>query len=363
MANRILPRLRQGQQAVEYMGDIYFLSTDWELYSEPKTDRYWYYNKMTKESQFEFPTKDSRTRKAISIHWLPTGWVAYYWYAKKGEFAWWWNKEKEKGVNKHPLFDKIETFGVWKTDPKAKAQCEWDFRRLRGLFSSEKIVQQIFEMLKHPTLEEALVYFMFGDPAQVKQFSKKLRDQLPGEEKPVDLIIWTYTVMLVVAQQVARGCTRHHRCKVMHHLFEELDAKYPSLQQKWPATSGSLVKKGDVVEVALAYARMQGPAIPPSVADDRREFQAMVQQFSEGLQDTVSQISSFDLGNPTSKYLPNPNNFGRLVAFNWSGMHNHTMIAREDYFGKADDEIAKLHLRMGANNWNNCTILRNCIFA
>ena len=83
----------------------------------------------------------------------------------------------------------------------------------------------------------------------------------------------------------------------------------------------------------------------------------MVQQFYEGLQDTINQISSFDLGNPTSKYLPNPNNFGRLVAFTWSGMHNHTMIAREDYFGKADDEIAKLHVRMGAKNWNNCTII------
>ena len=148
----------------------------------------------------------------------------------------------------------------------------------------------------------------------------------------------------------------------MHQLLEELNDKYPSLRQQWPATHGSLVRKGDVIEVALAFARMQGPAIPPCVAADRRAFQAMVQQFYEGLQDTIRHISSFDNGKPTSNYLPNPNNFGRLIAFTWSGIHHRDVTVRDDSLIKANTEIAKLHVRMGATNWNTDTMLSSFAF-
>ena len=62
-----LPRLRQGQQAVQDMlkGNIYFLSTDWELYTEPDTGRVWYHNRRLDTAQWEFPINDCAKGVAI----------------------------------------------------------------------------------------------------------------------------------------------------------------------------------------------------------------------------------------------------------------------------------------------------------
>ena len=127
--------------------------------------------------------------------------------------------------------------------------------------------------------------------------------------------------------------------------------KYPSTEQQAPATKNSLIRKGDVVEVALAYARMQGPAVPDGVVRERREFQAMVRQFYNGLENTIRHTSRFD-GKPTVMFLPNPTNFGRLIVFTCHGIHHDDIDTREKCLVKADYELATLHFRMGWLKWN-----------
>ena len=83
----------------------------------------------------------------------------------------------------------------------------------------------------------------------------------------------------------------------------------------------------------------------------RREFQDGIRAFYDGLDSTIKFISKFDYGKPTSMFLPNPNNFGRLIAY------THFVIHCRDlrFLVKADIEMAKMHARMGAANWNNST--------
>ena len=88
------------------------------------------------------------------------------------------------------------------------------------------------------------------------------------------------------------------------------------------------------------------------LAADRRAFQAMVQHFYEGLEDTIRHISSFDKGKPTSMYLPSPTNFGRLIVFTCYGIHHDDIDVRETCLVKADYELATLHFRMGYLKWN-----------
>ena len=75
----ILPRLRQGQQALQYMlkGNIYYVSTDWDVCSDPYTGRVWYHNRRLDTSQWEFPIHDCAPRPATKYDELPTGWQAY----------------------------------------------------------------------------------------------------------------------------------------------------------------------------------------------------------------------------------------------------------------------------------------------
>ena len=93
------------------------------------------------------------------------------------------------------------------------------------------------------------------------------------------------------------------------------------------------------------------PAVAPAEVVVRRKFQDGIRAFYDGLESTIKFISKFDFGKPTCMFLPNPNNFGRLIAY------THFVIHERDlrFLVKADIEMAKLHARMGATSWNNST--------
>ena len=87
----------------------------------------------------------------------------------------------------------------------------------------------------------------------------------------------------------------------------------------------------------------------------RRKFQDGIRAFYDGLQSTIRFISKFDFGKPTCRFLPNPNNFGRLLAYSNFATRAHDLENRQTCLVKADCELAKLHDRMGALNWTNST--------
>ena len=267
---------------------------------------------------------------------------------------WWWHEEKQIGTARHPFLDGIQPLGVIKAIA-GSTQCDWDFRNLRGKAETHirTICTQVFYLMRNATLVQALKLYLVGNPAEVKALSNQGTIVLRGKKVPVDLGNWTYTAWLTVVQEVARGWqTDNLQCKRIHKLFLELERKYPSTEQQAAATKNSLIRKGDVVEVALAYARMQGPAVHDMIVRERREFQDMVRKFYNGLEDTIRLTSKFDKGKPTVMYLPNPTNFGRLIVFTCHGIHHDDIDTREKCLVKADYELATLHFRMGYLKWN-----------
>ena len=130
------------------------------------------------------------------------------------------------------------------------------------------------------------------------------------------------------------------------------------IRKKWLATTGSLIRKGDVVEFGLAMVRMH---TKPTVAEDIRHswktFVDLIEVFYNGLQDCIKYICTCEDGRfPTSKCLPEPWDFARLIAFTWSGMHGHDDVTRLLGLQKAGYEIAKLTVRIGSCSWKNCPI-------
>ena len=110
------------------------------------------------------------------------------------------------------------------------------------------------------------------------------------------------------------------------------------------------MKKGDVVEVCLAFCRLQSPAI----AAEREEFVARVAEFYDSLTKTIAFICRCD-DKLTKSTLPNPTNFARLIIFTWSGIHSHSEDVRTASLAKADSEMDFLIVRIGAHNWKNKT--------
>ena len=147
--------------------------------------------------------------------------------------------------------------------------------------------------------------------------------------------------------ELAEGCNTD----VWHNHFSTLIEQWPSLEAKWHPTKGSLVRKGDVIEVCLAFCRETGPAINRNIAERRNWFREDVQKFWTAIREVVRLICKCDDGYPTSKYLPNPTNFARLLMFVWSGLNNHNEEHRKDSIVKADKEKECLMTRIGAHNW------------
>ena len=118
----ILPRLRQGQKALASLrqvillkGDIYILSTDWDVYVERDFPcRVWYHNKRLDTTQWEFPIEDCATRHAISHDELPTGWHAFTCETEDGSRVRWWHEEEKRWTDRHPLLEEIQPLGVIK---------------------------------------------------------------------------------------------------------------------------------------------------------------------------------------------------------------------------------------------------------
>ena len=200
---------------------------------------------------------------------------------------------------------------------------------------------------------------MEGDPDVVKHVSNLGKIRLQGQSKDKDLGNYAYAVFLITAMELVRGSYTKGSptLRKLHLLLVELQEKWPSLKPKWAATTGSLIRKGDVVEVGLAMARMHAD---DTVAEDIRHtwqtFVDVVEVFYNGLQDCINHICKCEDGRfPTSKCLPKPGNFARLIVYTWSGMRAHEMPTRLLALQRADHEIANCMVRIGSHNWKNCT--------
>jgi len=188
------------------------------------------------------------------------------------------------------------------------------------------MIDAVNKLLRMTALKEGLKHYLTADPTSVKAFSNRGTVKLPQSDREVDIGNWSYSVLFNIAMEIAIGC--RYYCP-LSKLFEQLTVQWPSLQRKWFPTKSSIVRKGDVIEVCLAFCKQ--PTTDKDIAEGRRNFRVQVATFYGSLSDTVRSIcrcSKF----PTSRWLPNPTNFARLLIFVWSGIHNHDKAPRDESF-------------------------------
>ena len=172
--------------------------------------------------------------------------------------------------------------------------------------------------------------------------------KLMGQDREVDLGNWTYSVLLNMLSEMARGCERF---RGVNDIFDVLTERLPSVQRKWNPSKGSLVRKGDVIEVCLAFYRLTD-TIDKDIAHGRREYSVHVANFDEQLKGTIECLCDCE-GRPTQKILPSPTNFARLLIFTWASIHNRDDKVREESRIKAESEMVALMVRIGVHNWQN----------
>ena len=170
--------------------------------------------------------------------------------------------------------------------------------------------------------------------------------KLMGQDREVDLGNWTYSVLLNMLSEMARGCECFRR---VNELFDALTGRLPSVQAKWNPSKGSVVRKGDVIEVCLAFCK-QKDTIDKDIAHRRRQISVHVANFDEHLKGTIECLCDCE-GRPTQKILPSPTNFARLLIFTWASIHNRDDKVREESRIKAESEMVALMVRIGVHNW------------
>ena len=121
--------------------------------------------------------------------------------------------------------------------------------------------------------------------------------KLMGQDREVDLGNWTYSVLLNMLSEMARGCECFRR---VNELFDALTGRLPSVQAKWNPSKGSLVRKGDVIEVCLAFCRLTD-TIDKDIAHGRREYSAHVAEFDEHLKPTLEEGLLYCISRPTKE--------------------------------------------------------------
>jgi len=206
----------------------------------------------------------------------------------------------------------------------------------------------VYRGLNEQSFRDTIAYYLEADAKEAKVLSNQGKVQLQGQPEPTDIGNFEYNVFLIMSMEMTSGSYKkgNLNLKTLHLLFVQLEEKWPSLEPKWAATTGSLIRKGDVVEVGLAMANLH-------VSRTWKTFVDVVEAFHDGLHDCINYICKCESGRfPTSTCLPNPCNFARLILFTWSGMRCHDDVARLQALQKADDEIAKLMVRIGSHNWN-----------
>ena len=330
--------LRKGQSVCWDDGYVYFVR-GWTVFTDPADKlRCWYWKEASGEATWNFPADDAVI--AFSKRTVPDGWEVYR--DEKGT-VWWWHEARNCYTYSHPATRSIRTFGVYESTYAA-----WDFNKLEEIQCDSHVVAMIDavnKLLRMTALKEGLKHYLTADPTSVKAFSNRGTVKLPQSDREVDIGNWSYSVLFNIAMEIAIGC--RYYCP-LSKLFEQLTVQWPSLQRKWFPTKSSIVRKGDVIEVCLAFCKQ--PTTDKDIAEGRRNFRAQVATFHGSLCDTVRSIcrcSDF----PTSKFLPNPANFSRLLIFIWSGIHNHDKAYRDESFAKADCEKAILMKRIGSHNW------------
>ena len=175
----------------------------------------------------------------------------------------------------------------------------------------------------------------------MKDFSNLVRVPILGTGTAKDLGTWYYTVMFNMMYELSRGMT-HPVCE---H-FNILAFHWPSLDYKWKATKGSGVKKGDVVEVAIALCKRSQRGLTSEQLREHQLYLFLCGQFYERMDLIIGIMCDCD-GPPQYIKLLHPFHCSRLLHFAYMEKR-----ARNPEWGticgkKAHEEVKFLQCRVG----------------
>ena len=157
-------------------------------------------------------------------------------------------------------------------------------------------------MLEQRELDEAFLTYLTEGHQEIKDISNKALVQvLTGGKK--DLGNWMYTVLYDMLFELARGSGHRNL-----HLFEQAASSWPSLALDALPSQTSLVRKGDVVEIAIVLSEQAIARKRPTT------LYYLMSELHGNMLSIIGFISkaSFD---PCKCQLPQPFLFSRLLIY------------------------------------------------
>ena len=214
----IPPYLYKDYKAVQHEGNIFVIDRAWAMYVHPETNQPWFYNEQTGTSQYDFPLEQAQ--ETVSAHTVPKGWETFY--CPENDYVWWWHEATKKYTTVHPLYDRLQFFGLYKFKG-----IEWNFNKLRDSQADShvaRICHHVHLLLKEPSFAVVVTYYLKAHPKVVKCVSNMGKIRLQGQSKAKYLGNYAYSVFLNIAMELASG--RYTRgspnLKRLHFLFVEL---------------------------------------------------------------------------------------------------------------------------------------------
>ena len=114
-----------------------------------------------------------------------------------------------------------------------------------------------------------------------------------------DLGNWMYTVLYNMLLELARGSNHRNL-----HIFEHAERCWPTLALNSAPSHTSLVRKGDIVEIATVLSKQ-------AIEDQRPSIWYYL------MLSIIKILSTSTAGNPSKRHNPQPSFFSRLLVYTY----------------------------------------------
>jgi hypothetical protein len=184
-------------------------------------------------------------------------------------------------------------------------------------------------MLEQPELDEAFVVYFTEERHEIKEISNHALVKLRTGGKK-DLGNWLYTVLYDMLYELAKG-SRHRNL----NLFEQAASCWPSLALDALPSQTSLVRKGDVVEIAIVLSEKAKAGKRPTTLCH------LMTEIHDNMLFIIEFISKaiFD---PCKRQLPQPWLFSRLLIYTYYLEHCVEAANRQQCMRKACQAVREL---------------------
>ena len=179
-------------------------------------------------------------------------------------------------------------------------------------------------------LDEAFLAYFPESQKDIKDISNKaLVPIFTGRKK--DLGNWMYTVLYSMLLELARG-SKHPNL----HIFETAVDCWPTLALDSAPSHTSLVRKGDIIEIAIVLSKQAIGKKRPT------QWYYLMGEFYSIMLSIIKILSTSTAGDPSKRHNPQPSFFSRLLLYTYFLEHCDHEPIRQQCMRKASAEVKKL---------------------